>query len=120
MNYLYFLIPVVWLLVSIILFVGTFVCYAAVIKMRDRKDELLNQHWTVRWTCFAVLAVGLLLDTALNWFTLTIVYLEPPFEFLSTSRVVRHKFKSTGYRQKLSLWFCKNWLTPIDPNHCEE
>ena len=80
---------------------------------------LTHVHISVRWTCYAIVFVGLVLDTLLNWFFLSVTYLELPHEFLATRRVVRHKYHSRGWRHLQSLWWCKNWLAPFDARHCE-
>lgn len=109
-----------WILISIGLFISTFVCYVAIMKMREIRHEIYALHWSVRWVCFFILFVGLILDTLLNWVLLTVAFLEPPQEFLSTARVIRHKYESTGWRQKQAMWWCKQFLTPFDLKHCEK
>jgi len=110
----------IWLATSVTLFVSTFVCFVAIMKMREIKDEIFSLHWSVRWCCFLILAIGLVLDTLLNWIVLTVAFVELPHEFLSTSRVVRHKFHSTHWRNYMALWFCAHWLIPFDKQHCEK
>jgi hypothetical protein len=117
MNYLHVLI---WAITSVSLFIGTFIFFVAIMKMREIKDEIFLLHWSVRWVCFLILFVGLVLDTLLNWILLTVAFVELPREFLSTSRVVRHKYHSTHWRQDMALWFCRNWLQPFDKSHCEK
>lgn len=107
-----------WLALAAFLFVATFALFVAIVKMREIQDVIFTLHWSVRWVCYLILAVGLVFDTALNWTVLTAVFFELPQEFLSTARVVRHKHHSTGWRQARALWFCKNWLVPFDPAHC--
>jgi hypothetical protein len=109
-----------WFGISVMLFISTFIFFIAIMKMREIQDELFRLHWSVRWICFLILFIGLILDVALNWILLTIAFAELPREFLSTSRVIRHKYESTHWRQDLALWFCKNWLTPFDERHCEK
>jgi hypothetical protein len=117
MQYIYFL---TWLGISVTLFISTFLFFVAIMKMREMQDTINQLHWSVRWVCYLLLAIGLVLDTALNWILLTVAFYEIPQEFLSTSRVIRHKFHSGGFRNQIALWFCKNWLTPFDSRHCEE
>jgi len=108
-----------WAVVSVLLFVSTFVCYVAIMKMREIKSEIYALHWTVRWVCFGILFVGLILDTLLNWGLLSVAFLEIPHEVLSTTRVVRHKRANNGWRTTQANWWCKNFLTPFDKSHCE-
>ena len=117
MTYLHILI---WAAISITLFINTFLFFVALMKMREVQDHIFLLHWSVRWVCFLILFIGLILDTLLNWIVLTIAFVELPREFLSTARVVRHKYSSTHWRKDMALWFCQNWLTPFDKSHCEK
>ena len=110
----------IWAGISVVLFVSTLIFFLAVIKFRDAQDSglLKDVHFSVLWVGYSTLAVGLILDTLLNWIFLTVTYLELPREFLATARLVRHKNKSNGWRKSQSLWWCKNWLTPFDILHC--
>ena len=107
-----------WALISSLLFVMTFVFFVAIITMRNMRDNIYKLHWSVRWICYLILFIGLILDTAMNWIMLTVVFVEFPKEFLSTARVVRIKYDDTGWRQSVAIFFCKNFLTPFDENHC--
>ena len=102
------------------LLVGTFLLYVAIVKMNEVKDTLFAGSLIVRWICFSLLAAGLVFDTLLNWWFLTVTYYEIPREFLSTARITRHKFNSGGFRYIQSLYWCKNWLTPFDIGHCDK
>lgn len=115
----YFIVIMSWLYVSILLFIGTFTLYVAIMKMREVKDRLWRLHWPVRWVCYLILLIGLIFDVLLNWVVCTISFLEFPREFLTTSRVVRHKYQSTGWRQAQAKYWCEHWLTPFDNKHCE-
>ena len=110
----------IWLCTSFIIFMITFVCYAAVTHMDKIKNELFRKHWTVRWASFLALAFGLVFDTLLNWYTLSVAFIELPQEFLSTARVTRHKYDSTHWRQTQARWWCANWLEPFDIGHCNK
>lgn len=65
------------------------------------------------------LAVGLLVDALFNIVVGSIVFAERPREFLFTTRVSRLN-DGSGWRGKLSRWFCKELLDPFDPagKHC--
>jgi len=105
-----------------VLFVSTFIFYLAILKLRDvLASGLLEQlHVSVRLTAYFILSVGLLLDTMLNWIFLSVTFLELPREFLSTKRVIRHKYTGPGWRQSQAYWWCMNWLAPFDSRHCEK
>lgn len=111
---------IIWLGVAVALFVLTFVAFVAIMKMREVKDEIFRLHGSVRWICYGILFTGLILDTLLNWIVLTVAFLELPREFLSTTRVVRHKYHSTHWRQDQAMWWCRNFLQPFDTKHCEK
>lgn len=99
----------------------TFVFFVALISLRDMRDSgrLAGLHWSVAGFAYSALAVGLMLDVALNWTVFTVIMLEIPQELLTTQRVRRHKRFGSGWRQRLACWVCRNYLTPIDPTHCE-
>ena len=115
-----FILLLTWVGTSVTLFISTFVFFVAIMKMREMQSDINNLHWSVRWVCYLILFIGLILDTALNWIVLTVTFYEFPQEFLSTARVIRHKYESNGFRQVQAMWFCKNWLTPFDIRHCEK
>jgi hypothetical protein len=64
--------------------------------------------------------IGVVLDALINITLMTILFLELPKEILVTSRLKRHIYTSTGYREKIAVWFCSNLLNPFDPDgsHC--
>jgi len=121
----------VWAAVSATLLLCTFTLYIAIMYMKKLEVKLLYGAGIVRWVCYLLIAIGLVFNTALNWWFLTIAYYELPFgayvqnrqikfriETLSTGRIVRHKYESDGFRQIQSLWWCEHWLTPFDIEHC--
>lgn len=113
---------ITYLIISVALFITTFLFYLAVMSLRLARDTgtLINAHWSVYGVSYGLLFIGYVLDVLLNWIVLTVAFLELPQEFLSTARVTRHKHHSGGWRQAEAKWFCKNWLTPFDARHCEE
>jgi hypothetical protein len=116
----YLMTFLIWAATAVTLFVSTFAFYVAIMKMREIQDHIFLLHWSVRWACFLILFIGLILDTLLNWVVLTVAFYEFPREFLSTARVIRHKHHSEGFRKIQANWWCRNFLTPFDKSHCEE
>lgn len=114
------LLVLTWAATSVTLFISTFLFFVALMYMRNIQDTIFMLHWSVRWVCYLLLLIGLVLDTLLNWIVLTIAFIEIPQECLSTAHVIRHKYDSTHWRQDMALWFCANWLTPFDANHCNK
>jgi hypothetical protein len=100
----------------------TFVCYLAVMKLRDARDSgtLMALNWSVIWAAYLILAIGLIFDVALNIVLCTVMFLELPKELLTTDRIKRHCNHGGGWRQSLAAWWCRNWLAPFDSTHCDE
>lgn len=127
----YFIGIMSWLWISILLFIGTFTIYVAIMKIREVKDRLWRLHWPVRWVCYLILAIGYVSDTMLNWIACSASYLELPKEILTTTRVSRHKNNPSGkwlfwefewlknWRHKQSKYWCQHWLQPFDSAHCD-
>lgn len=115
------LVAAMWLGISLVLFVNTFIFYLAVMKLRDaqKSGQLESVHGAVLSLGYTILFIGLVFDTLLNWVLLTITFLELPKEFLCTTRIVRLKFRGESWRKTQAFWWCKNWLTPFDILHCE-
>lgn len=64
------------------------------------------------------LAVGLVLDVVFNAVIGSLVFLEPPREWLFTSRVSRWN-DEPGRRGDLARWICNELLDPFDAGgHC--
>ena len=127
-----FLYILIWAAVSTTLIISTFALYIAIMHMQKLRKQILDGSLVVRWICYFLIALGLLSNTALNWWFLTVTYYEPPFcvwyksgkikfriETLSTGRIVRHMYESDGLRQDQSIWWCTHWLTPFDIDHCK-
>ena len=114
------LAALLWAGLSAVLFISTFLFYLSILKLRDvlYSGDFEHVHSTVRWTSYSIVVIGLILDVMLNWFFLTVTYLEFPRELLATTRIMRFKNQDTGWRNAQSLWWCKHWLSPFDRNHC--
>lgn len=66
------------------------------------------------------IALGYLVDFAVNVTIASLVFVELPRELLVTNRLMRHQLSGTGWRRNLSMWICDNLLDEFDPsgNHC--
>lgn len=62
-----------------------------------------------------ILYIGLALDCFVNLTVLSIILIEPPHEWLVTSRLERH-FHGSGWRQSVAIWFAVNLLDTFDPS----
>ena len=65
-------------------------------------------------------ALGFAIDVLVNVTFASVVFLEPPWELLVTSRLQRHIQATTGWRHRLATWICDRLLDVFDPtgNHC--
>jgi hypothetical protein len=74
------------------------------------------------WSTAPIIAVGLILDVSAQWTVATVIFFDLPAnrEFLVTSRLVRYKQDSGGWRKQVSTWICSRLLDPFDPSgtHC--
>ena len=64
--------------------------------------------------------VGYVLDVLVNVTVASLVFWEPPWELLLTSRLQRHIDANHGWRHRRAQWICDRLLDPFDPtgNHC--
>ena len=67
-----------------------------------------------------ILFIGVLLDILVNIFVMTLLFVEPPREWLVTARLQRHVRTGSGYRKKLAWFICHYLLDTFDPSgkHC--
>jgi len=96
------LISIVWLF------------YVAAMSLKDKwgtlpiEAKVLGGAWVI---------VGYLLDVCLN-IIMSPIFLEPPFELTLSSRLKRHREKSSGYRLRIADYICENLLNPFEKAHC--
>jgi hypothetical protein len=64
--------------------------------------------------------IGFLMDVFANLTIASLVFLEPPREWLVTSRLQRYIAHGTGWRAAKARWICDNLLDVFDPSgdHC--
>lgn len=87
--------------------------------IRDTQPDVwAAMHWTSKVIGYLTLYVGLVLDAVLN-LVLSVFLLDLPKEILTTGKIRRLKFGKEGWRKRVALFFCRNYLTPFDKNHCE-
>lgn len=68
-----------------------------------------------------IVAVGLLLDCAVNLTVASLLFLDAPRELLVTRRLKRYHAQGSGWRTRLAAYVCKNFLDQFDPTgeHCD-
>lgn len=114
----------IWLTTEAVLIFITWVFFAAVMRFKMLHDagRLQFKRHPLRWVLAHVaLAIGLILDTLVNWRFCTVAGLELPHEFLTTSRLNRwYNNKGTGlldrWRRWLATYFGDELLDEIDPD----
>lgn len=95
---------------------GTWIFYLAIMNLLRHRGTLSLPAKILGWP---VVIVGVVLDVAINWCVASFVFVSPPKEFLLTARLKRH-IKNGGWRGKVALWVCHNFLNAFDPggSHC--
>lgn len=74
-----------------------------------------------RANAYMLLAVGYVLDCALNTFVGTLVFLDRPREWVLTDRLKRYHATAAGtWRDRVATWICTRMLDPFAPGgkHC--
>lgn len=90
--------------------------YLSVMNLMRAKDQLSTE---TKIFAYPLAAVGVFADFAYNVVFGSILFLEPPREWLLTARLKRH-LGEDGYKGNLSRWLCRHLLDPFDPKgtHC--
>ena len=82
----------------------------------DKRLTRLTYALAMPWV-----ALGFALDVVVNVTVASLLFLEPPWELLVTSRLKRHIAASAGgWRHRLAVFICDHLLDVFDPtgNHC--
>lgn len=66
------------------------------------------------------LLIGGVVDVFMNLTVASIVFADPPRQWLVTTRLITYVECESGWRFKLANWVCNNLLDVFDPsgNHC--
>ena len=113
------MVSLLWYLpITLVAFFATFVFLCAVLFLRTARDSgYLNEApKIVLWFAYTTLLIGLLCDALLN-VLLSVVFVEPPQEWLTTDRVKRLKNSGTDWQRACARWLC-GILDHLDTNHC--
>jgi len=99
------------------LLMTTLVFYLAVMNLKRNRGKITKTGW---FFMAPIVVVGVLVDVALNILVGTVIFLEPPKEWVYTDRLQRHLAESSGWRLRRAAWFCEHILDPFDPSgkHC--
>jgi len=105
-----------YILFALCLINATWIYFCAIMRLQMVRDAGQLQG-IIRWIAYPNLAIGLVLDTLLNWFIVSILLLELPQEFLTTKRLCRwYENAPLSWRGKLAAWMGRALLNPIDPS----
>jgi hypothetical protein len=101
---------------AIATFYFTWVFFAAIMNIKRVRDAGKLTR-TARALGLPTLAIGLVLDLAVNWLIAPLVFLEAPRvgEWLLSKRITRLIAGGAGWRAKLALWLRMQLLDEIDP-----
>jgi hypothetical protein len=112
---------VFWFIVSYIAFTYiTWFMYLAVMNLIEQKENLT---WESKIFAYPLAAIGVTLDFLYNVVYGSVMFLEPPKEWLLTKRLNRHiEENGSSWRGKLATWFCTHLLDPFDSkgHHCRK
>ena len=100
---------------SYVLILVTWLFYVAIMHLKMVKDDL---HPVAKVNGYILLGIGLPLDVLLNAVVGTIVFLDPPREWLFTARLQRYKRETIGWRSSTAWWMCEHLLNQFDEGHC--
>jgi hypothetical protein len=102
---------------AIVLFYFTWVFFAAVMNIKRVRDAGKLAR-TARALGMLTLAIGLVLDLAVNWLIAPVLFMELPRwgEWLLSARITRLVAAGTGWRATLALWMRMQLLDEIDPS----
>ena len=86
-------------------------------RLQEVRDKGLLKGKVLCAFAYPNLFVGLILDTLVNIFIMSVLFLELPHEFLTTARLCRwYETAPLSWRGKLAVWFGDTLLNPIDPS----
>ena len=98
------------------------VLYLAVMSLKMERDELKAKGkdftWQQKIFGYPVIIIMLLADVLFNITIGSLLFLEPPTQFLFTTRCQKHMHRK-GFRGNLARTFCKYLLDPFEiGGHC--
>jgi hypothetical protein len=99
-----------------IFMVLTWVMYLAIMGLIPYRKQM---HPVAKAHAYVLVAIGLIMDTILNVVIASVLLLQPPGEFLLTTRLKKN-IKRGGWRGAVSSWVCVHLLDQFDPKgyHC--
>ena len=101
------------------LYVFTFVCWVGYLAVMSLWTHLPQMKPFAKVHGIMLLLIFLPMDFVLNVVVGSLLFLDPPREWILTHRLKRHKHEG-GWRGRLATWICVNLLDTFDPDgrHC--
>lgn len=102
-------------LAGFLLMYACWVLYLAIMNLQRARNSGVLTLVAHRFG-LPILYIGLLVDFLVNIFVLTIIFADPPREWLVTSRLTRYWDGPPGWRRDLAHWYAINLLDDFDPS----
>ena len=93
----------------------TWLFYIAIMHLRMVRHSL---HPVAKVNAYILLFFGLILDFLLNVTVASVLFHEPPKEWLLTERLKRMKREGNAYQRAVAYWICEHLLNQFDDVHC--
>lgn len=92
-----------------------------VLVMGIYRAHLSNRLGIVNYIlCAPFVLIGLFLDVFVNLMIAPFIFLDPPHEWLVTTRLTKYRTSDSLWRRSIAAYICDNLLDIFDPsgNHC--
>ena len=93
----------------------TWLFFIAIMHLRMVRHSL---HPFAKFNAYILLFFGLILDFLLNATVGSVLFHEPPKEWLLTDRLKRMKREGNAYQRVVAYWICEHLLDQFDAGHC--
>jgi len=77
-----------------------------------------NLHWFAKANAIPAAIIGIALDVAVNMIVGTVMFIDPPREWMFTTRLKRMKKSGSPWRRRIAYWICEHALNQFQRNHC--
>lgn len=95
-----------------------FLAYCTLRTMRDT-GRLAVLPRVVRWHCWGILGLALVVDVAFNVTVGTLLFLDlPELRRLTFTMRCKKWMSRPGRRGDIARYVCESWLNPAEPGHC--
>ena len=103
----------------VLMTLGLWFVYIAVMWLRKNRIKIKKKGKGWYYLAYAFATTAFLLDMAYNITVGSVIFLDPPREFLFTARLKRYRTTPVAaWRVDLATFFCEKMLNPYDSEHC--